>query len=97
MDFSEVKQHGSVFGFLDGLVKAGNVKGLEPILTRKMMSTVAKHLGNISPRFPMSQDSILNEVMARLNEFSYSYSDDPLFKLNDQYMERLCPNKETGW
>lgn len=82
--------------FLDGLVKTGNVKGLEPILTHKLMSTVAEHLGNISQRFPWKKDSLVKEVMARLNEFSYSYTDDPLFKLERSYMERLCPTKETG-
>ena len=97
IDFSKVKEHGTVFEFLNGLVQQADIRGLEPILTSKMMQTLAEHLGSITHRLPMNRYSLVQEVMARLNEFSYSYLDNPLFKLKDLYMERLCPTNVSGW
>ena len=90
-DFSKVKEHGTFFEFLNGLVQQANFRGLEPILTSKIMNILAENLGSITPR------PLVQEVMARLNEFSYSYLDKPFFKLRDLYMKRLCNTNPTGW
>ena len=96
MDFSNVKEHGTVFEFLNGLVLQADYRGLEPILTSKIMRTLAEHLGSITHRNPMERHSLVQEVMARLNEFSYSYLDNPFFKLKNIYMERLCSTNAAG-
>ena len=99
MDFSKVKYPGTMFVFLHGLLKSGDGHGggLEPILTTKIMNTVEEHLGNnhrvLSERYNPSQ---IHQIMARLNEYSYSYVENPFFKHSRHmnhatgYAEQTC-------